>query len=144
MQLQVLVHLAGQTVDVLVQPVALGLQGKKRRQTRPLNPGVGTGERLDLGYPTFTYDNAEPGFAETDLEEYDHLSADLAFTRTLKALRKGYSRDPDLERRWEDHVEGESRSISCRLNMLINLQPSSSRPTLKRLWMPTYSTKPPL
>jgi hypothetical protein len=106
------VHLAGETVDVLVQPVALGLQGKKRRQTRPLNPGIGTGERLDLGYPSFTYDNAQPGFAETDLEEYDHLSADLAFTRTLKTLRKGYSRDPDFERRWEEHVDGKKGSSS--------------------------------
>lgn len=109
MSLQVVVHLAGQTVDVLVQPVALGLQGKKRRQSRPLNAGVGTGERLDLAYPAFTYDNAVPGFAESDVEEYDHLSANLAFTRTLKVLRKGYSRDPDLERRVEDHIEGELR-----------------------------------
>lgn len=99
-------HLAGETVDVLVQPVALGLQGKKRRQTRPINAGIGTGERLDLAYPAFTYDNAVPGFAETDLEEYDHLSADLAWTRTLKVLRKGYSRDPDYEQRYEQHVEG--------------------------------------
>jgi hypothetical protein len=106
--------LAGETVDVLVQPVALGLQGKKRLQTRPLKPGIGTGERLDLGYPAFTYDNAQPGFAETDLEEYDHLSADLAFTRTLKTLRKGYSRDPDFERRWEEHVEGKKGSSSVR------------------------------
>jgi dienelactone hydrolase len=106
LSLQVLVHLAGDTVDVLVQPVALGLQGKKKRQTRPIHAGVGTGERLDLAYPAFTYDNAVPGFAESDVDEYDHLSADLAWTRTLKVLRKGYSRDPDLERRLEDHVEG--------------------------------------
>ncbi|OGE54818.1 hypothetical protein PENARI_c005G10348 [Penicillium arizonense] len=116
-QLQVLVHLAGETVDVLVQPVALGLQGKKRRQTRPLNPGIGTGERLDLGYPSFTYDNAQPGFAETDLEEYDHLSADLAFTRTLKTLRKGYSRDPDFERRWEEHVDAKFFSSNVKKTM---------------------------
>ncbi|CAG7955965.1 unnamed protein product [Penicillium salamii] len=110
LSLQVVVHLAGESVDVLVQPVALGLQGKKRRQSRPITAGVGTGERLDLAYPAFTYDNAVPGFAESDLEEYDHLSANLAWTRTLKVLRKGYSRDPDLERRVEDHVEGECRA----------------------------------
>ena len=106
-------HLAGETVDVLVQPVALGLQGKKRRQTRPINAGIGTGERLDLGYPAFTYDNAVPGFAETDLEEYDRLSAELAWSRTLKVLRKGYSRDPDYEQRYEQHVEGETQSQKC-------------------------------
>ncbi|QQK41806.1 Dienelactone hydrolase [Penicillium digitatum] len=106
LSLHVLVHLAGETVDVLVQPVALGLQGKKRRQTRPINTGIGTGERLDLAYPAFTYGNAMPGFAETDLEEYDRLSAELAWSRTLKVLRKGYSRDPDYEQRYEQHVEG--------------------------------------
>ncbi|KAJ5487997.1 hypothetical protein N7530_002297 [Penicillium desertorum] len=118
LSLQVLVHLAGETVDVLVQPAALGLQGKKRRQTRPINAGIGTGERLDLAYPAFTYDNAVPGFAETDLEEYDHRAADLAWTRTLKVLRKGYSRDPDYEQRYEQHVEG-------------------------KRWMVMFSTKPP-
>lgn len=107
LSLQVLVHLAGDSVDVLVQPVALGLQGKKRRQSRPIKAGIGTGERLDLAYPAFTYDNAVPGFAETDLEEYDQLSANLAWSRSLKVLRKGYSRDPDLEPRLEQHVEGE-------------------------------------
>jgi hypothetical protein len=106
------VHLAGESVDVLLQPAALGIQGKKRRQTRPINAGIGTGERLELAYPAFTYDNAEPGFAETDLKEYDHLAANLAFTRTLKVLRKGYSRDPDFEQRLEQHVEGKLQSQS--------------------------------
>ncbi|KAF7715440.1 Uncharacterized protein PECH_007138 [Penicillium ucsense] len=105
MSLQVVVHLAGKTIDVATIPVALGIQGKKRRKTRPLNPGIGTGERLDLAYPAYTYDQAEPGFAEHDMEEYDHLAGDLAFTRTLRALRKGFSRDPDLESRWEEHQE---------------------------------------
>ncbi|CAG8021119.1 unnamed protein product [Penicillium olsonii] len=117
LSLQVVVHLAGESVDVLVQPVALGIQGKKRRQSRPINAGIGTGERLDLAYPAFTYDNAVPGFAESDLEEYDHLSANLAWTRTLKVLRKGYSRDPDLERRVEDHVEGKFFSSNTRKAM---------------------------
>ncbi|KAJ5235831.1 hypothetical protein N7489_005922 [Penicillium chrysogenum] len=117
LSLQVLVHLAGETVDVLVQPAALGLQGKKRRQTRPINAGIGTGERLDLAYPAFTYDNAVPGFAETDLEEYDHRAADLAWTRTLKVLRKGYSRDPDYEQRYEQHVEGKFFSSNVRKTM---------------------------
>ncbi|KAJ5550750.1 hypothetical protein N7461_005448 [Penicillium sp. DV-2018c] len=117
LSLQVLVHLAGPSVDVLVQPVALGIQGKKRRQTRPINAGIGTGERLNLAYPAFTYDNAEPGFAETDLEEYDHLSASLAFTRTLKVLRKGYSRDPDFEQRLEQHVEAKFFSSDVKKTM---------------------------
>lgn len=104
--LRVLVHLAGKSVDVTTVPTALGLQGKKRRKTRPINPGLGTGERAELAYPAYTYDYAQPGFAETDLDEYDHLAADLAWTRTVQVLRKGFSRDVDLERRWEEHQEG--------------------------------------
>lgn len=101
-------HLAGKSVDVTTTPTALGLQGKKRRRTRSINPGIGTGERAQLGYPAFTYDYVQPGFAETDLEEYDNLAAGLAWTRTVQVLRKGFSRDPDLERRWEEHQEGKT------------------------------------
>lgn len=93
-------------MDVTTIPVALGLQGKKKRKTRRLTPGIGTGERLELAYPAYTYNQAQPGFAEQDMEEYDHLAADLAWTRTLKVLRKGFSRDTDLEARLEEHQEG--------------------------------------
>lgn len=110
LSLRILVHLAGKSVDVLAVPTVLGLQGKKRRKTRPVNPGIGTGERLQLTYPAFTYDYAQPGFAEYDLEEYDQLAAGLAWTRTVDVLRKGFSREADLERRWEEHQE--SRQIS--------------------------------
>jgi dienelactone hydrolase len=106
LSLPVLVHLAGKTIDVLAQPQALGLQGKRRRKTRPIQPGLGTGERMTLAYPAFTYEYAEPGFAEHDMEEYNNLAADIAWTRTVKALRKGFSRDADHERRWDDHQEG--------------------------------------
>ncbi|KAJ5691945.1 hypothetical protein N7462_001368 [Penicillium macrosclerotiorum] len=114
LSLPVLVHLAGSTIEVSTIPVALGLQGKKKRKTRPLNPGIGTGERLQLAYPAFTYDDAQPGFAEHDMEEYDHLAADLAWTRTVGVLRKGFSRHVDLEKTWEEHQEGKffSSSIS--------------------------------
>lgn len=61
---------------------------------------------MRLAYSAFTYEYAEPGFAEHDMEEYNNLAADIAWTRTVKALRKGFSRDADLERRWDDHQEG--------------------------------------
>ncbi|CAI7603003.1 hypothetical protein N7533_000302 [Penicillium manginii] len=105
LSLPVLVHLAGKTIDVLAQPQALGLQGKRRRKTRPIQPGLGTGERMRLAYPAFTYEYAEPGFAEHDMEEYNNLAANIAWTRSVKVLRKGFSRDVDLERRWDDHQE---------------------------------------
>ncbi|KAJ5241764.1 uncharacterized protein N7469_000091 [Penicillium citrinum] len=105
LSLPVLVHLAGQTIDVLVQPQALGLQGKRRRQTRPLQSGIGTGERMNLAYLAFTYEDAQPGFAEHDMEEYNKVAADLSWSRTIKTLRKGFSRDNDNERRWEEHQD---------------------------------------
>ncbi|KAJ5110589.1 hypothetical protein N7532_001124 [Penicillium argentinense] len=105
LSLPVLAHLPGNTIDVMTQPQALGLQGKRRRKTRELQPGLGTGERIQLAYPAFTYDYAQPGFAEHDMEEYNNLAADLAWTRTVQTLRKGFCRDPDLERLWEDHQE---------------------------------------
>ncbi|KAJ5594631.1 uncharacterized protein N7459_000839 [Penicillium hispanicum] len=118
LSLPVLVHLAGTSVDVTTIPTALGLQGKKRRKTRPINPGIGTGERLELSYPAYTYGHAQPGFAEHDMEEYDHLAAGLAWTRSMKMIRKAFSRDADLEQRWEEHEEG--KFFACNLSRTMN------------------------
>lgn len=104
--LRVLTHLAGSTVDVTTVPTALGLQGKKRRRTRQIDPGIGTGERLSIGFPTYTYEYVQPGFAEHDLDEYDRLASELAWTRSLHVLRRGFGKDLDLEGRWEEHQEG--------------------------------------
>jgi hypothetical protein len=97
--------LAGDEVDVVTSPQALGLQGKRRVATRKIQPGVGTGERLNISYPTFTYEFAEPGFAENDLDEYDHATAELAWTRTLDVLRRAFRKESDLERAWENNTE---------------------------------------
>jgi hypothetical protein len=45
----------------------------------------------------FKYPNVEPGFAEHDLPEYNRVSAGLAWSRTLKAVRKGFKQDVDIE-----------------------------------------------
>lgn len=103
---KMLVHLAGHTVDVTTVPTALGLQGKKKRRTRQITPGIGTGERLFLGYPAYTYEYVQPGFAEHDLDEYDPLAAELAWSRTMHVLRRAFNRDLELEKKWEEHVEG--------------------------------------
>ncbi|BCR87222.1 dienelactone hydrolase [Aspergillus chevalieri] len=115
--LRVLTHLAGSTVDVTTVPTALGLQGKKRRRTRQINPGIGTGERLNIGFPTYTYEYVQPGFAEHDLDEYDRLASELAWTRTLHVLRKGFGKDLDLEGRWEEHQEGKFFSSNLSTTM---------------------------
>lgn len=115
--LRVLTHLAGSTVDVTTVPTALGLQGKKRRRTRQINPGIGTGERLNIGFPTYTYEYVQPGFAEHDLDEYDRLASELAWTRSLHVLRRGFGKDLDLEGRWEEHQEGKLFSSNLSTTM---------------------------
>lgn len=107
-----LVHLAGSTVDMTTTPTALGLQGKRRRQTKKITPGIGTGERMNIGYPAYTYEHVQPGFAEYDLDEYDKLAADVAWTRSLGVLRKGFGKEVDLEKGWEEHQEGMDVVIS--------------------------------
>ncbi|KAE8377364.1 hypothetical protein BDV26DRAFT_263688 [Aspergillus bertholletiae] len=102
---RILTHLAGDTVDMTTTPTVVGLQGKKKRTTRRINPGMGTGERLNIGHMAYTYEYVQPGFAEHDLEEYDRLACDLAFSRTLQAFRRGFNKDIDLEERWEEHLE---------------------------------------
>ena len=54
-------------------------------------------------FPSYTYENVSPGFAERDLEEYDRVPASLAWTRTLGTLRAAFNITVDLERVWEEH-----------------------------------------
>lgn len=62
-------------------------------------------QRTAQAYKVYAYPEAEAGFAETDLEEYDRLSASLAWTRTLKTVRKAFEIEVDLEEIWERHTE---------------------------------------
>ena len=52
---------------------------------------------LTVGFPTFVYPGVEEGFAEYDLEQYDNIAADLAWSRSLSAVRKAFKQDPDLD-----------------------------------------------
>lgn len=56
-------------------------------------------------FPSYTYPEVEVGFAEADLDRYDKISASLAWTRTLAAVRKGFQIEVDLESVWEKHLE---------------------------------------
>lgn len=49
------------------------------------------------------YPDSLPGFAEMDLEEYDNISAGLAWSRTLGSLRSGFEVSVDLEEVLDDH-----------------------------------------
>ncbi|OJJ06769.1 hypothetical protein ASPVEDRAFT_88056 [Aspergillus versicolor CBS 583.65] len=108
---RILTHLAGEVIDVITTPTVLGLQGKKKRTTRQINPGIGVGEQLEIGHRAYTYSESEPGFAEVDQEEYNRLDADLAFTRSLEMLRRAYGQDRDLEKPWEEHLQGKFFSL---------------------------------
>jgi hypothetical protein len=102
--LKVLVHLAGGTVGVTRNAEFLGLQGKRRTVTKNIPAGTGTGGLLKLAYPSYTYDDVEPGFAEHDLEEYDKLAERIAWSRSLDTVRKAFKSEVDLEKVWEDHL----------------------------------------
>jgi len=60
--------------------------------------GFGTAHR------NYIYPGTEPGFAETDLDEFERVSADLAWSRTLATVRKAFQIDVDLEPLWEEYV----------------------------------------
>ncbi|KAI9157965.1 dienelactone hydrolase [Paramyrothecium foliicola] len=92
-----LVHLAaGEEIGVTTQSQMVGIQGKRRTTQKKIQSGAGTGGTLRLAYPTYTY-NAEPGFAEHDMDEFDRVSAELAWSRSLSCARKAFGSEPDLE-----------------------------------------------
>ncbi|KAI0593004.1 dienelactone hydrolase [Biscogniauxia sp. FL1348] len=96
-----IVHLAAKGedgIDVVGHSQMLGIQGSRRVSRRRLDRGVGAGRTLKMAYPAYRYD-AEPGFAEHDLDEYDKVSAELAWSRSLAVVRRalmGYM-DVDAE-----------------------------------------------
>ena len=59
----------------------------------------------------YSYPGVEAGFAEENLEQYDKISASLAWSRTLSILRKSFDIEVDLEKIWDDHVACESHSL---------------------------------
>ncbi|KAF7590834.1 hypothetical protein BBP40_002303 [Aspergillus hancockii] len=100
--MHVLVHLAEQTVDVLPAPHS---SDHKRRITQGrVSAGMGTGDRLDLGYPAYSYPGISPGFAESDLEDYDQIASQIAWSRSLSVLQSAFRKKLDLEWTW-DNIE---------------------------------------
>ncbi|KAI1109581.1 hypothetical protein F5Y14DRAFT_21888 [Nemania sp. NC0429] len=107
--LSVLVHLAGDEVGVVRQSQIVGFQGKRRVVSRAVQ-GVGAGGRArvagaECAYPCYWY-AAAPGFAESDLDEYEAVAAELAWSRSLGAVRKAMGVDMDVERVVEGNMEG--------------------------------------
>lgn len=105
MSMKVLVHLAGTEVGVTRNSEILGVQGRRRTVTKRIPEGTGTGGRLKLAYPSYTYDDVEPGFAEHDLEEFNKVASRISWSRSLDTIRKAFKAEVDLEKVWEEHVE---------------------------------------
>lgn len=109
---RVLVHLAGQEVGIVKHSQMVGIQGKRRVVQQNLDPGIGIGKINKLAYPSYTYD-AQPGFAEHDLDEYEKIGAELAWSRSLAAARKAFNHYADMELLLDEHVQGEPVSFPC-------------------------------
>ncbi|KAK6953784.1 hypothetical protein Daesc_003746 [Daldinia eschscholtzii] len=103
--IHVLVHLTtGEEVGIVKQTQMVGIQGKKRTVNRKIDRGIGAGGTMQVSYPSYTY-NAVPGFAEHDLDEFDRVSAELSWSRSLATARRAFRRDVDLEKVLEQNIE---------------------------------------
>ncbi|KAK4217303.1 dienelactone hydrolase [Rhypophila decipiens] len=90
--IRVLVHLPVGQVKVLKQTQMVGIQGKKRTTKLTVDGGVGVGGLLPAGYPCYSY-GAPAGFAEHDLDEYDGICAELAWSRSIATARRAFRMD---------------------------------------------------
>ncbi|KAK3330020.1 dienelactone hydrolase [Apodospora peruviana] len=104
---RVLVHLTVGDVGVVKHSQMVGIQGKKRVTKRNVDRGLGVGGTLQMGYPAYSYD-AEPGFAEHDMDEYDPICAELAWSRSIATARRTFR--VDSPSRVEVMVESNSHS----------------------------------
>ncbi|KAH9995329.1 NTF2-like protein [Xylariaceae sp. FL0662B] len=115
--IDVLVHLSsGEEVGVVKQDQLIGIQGKKRTTKRTIERGSGTGKSLNMGYLSYSYD-AAPGFAEHDMEDYENISAELAFSRSLAVARRALRKDVDYEKVLEQNVENKFYSRNLQETM---------------------------
>jgi hypothetical protein len=95
-----------ESVGVVRRPEVLGIQGKRKTVRKRITHGIGAGGMQDkIEYPCFTYEGVDAGFAEHDLDQYDGVADAIAWSRSLSAVRKGFSAEVDLERVWEENEE---------------------------------------
>ncbi|KAL8952344.1 MAG: hypothetical protein Q9222_001755 [Ikaeria aurantiellina] len=69
----------------------------------------------------YSYPDAEPGFAEHDLDVFDKVSAGLAWTRSLDLVRKAFEIEVDLEAIWDDHarLEFETKDAEATMTTMV-------------------------
>ncbi|KAI0438601.1 hypothetical protein F4803DRAFT_554851 [Xylaria telfairii] len=106
---RVVAHLVGDEVGVVGHSQMVGIQGKRRVVKRAV-AGVGVGGAVVAGhavnYPCYRYRDAGVGFAEEDLDDYDPLAAELAWSRSLDTLRTAFRMDVELEGVVERNLDG--------------------------------------
>lgn len=114
--IKALVHLAGQELGVVKHSQMVGIQGKRRVVKRNVGPGIGLSKINDLAYPTYMY-SAQPGFAEHDLDEYDRISAELAWSRSLAVARKAFHQYINMEMIVDRNIQGALRFRTLRVEL---------------------------
>ncbi|KXJ96255.1 dienelactone hydrolase [Microdochium bolleyi] len=131
--IQVLVHLAGSEVGVVKRAQMVGIQGKDRVRNRQIDSGLGVGGKLPgIKYPAYSYD-AEPGFAEHDLKEFDPVGAELAWSRSLATARRAFQIDVDLESVVDKNIQGKffNKDLKQTMSTFANATPHvTNMPTL--------------
>lgn len=108
--MQVLVHLCGDSIGVRRNPEVLGIQGKRKTVRKRLDPGLGIGGELKLSYACYVYPDVDPGFAESDLEEFDLAATEVAWERSLRVVRRGFNMrgvEEAMERVRDQFIAGE-------------------------------------
>ncbi|KAI0114322.1 hypothetical protein GGR51DRAFT_440491 [Nemania sp. FL0031] len=107
--LRVVVHLAGDEVGVVQHSQIVGIQGKRRVAKRAVGgAGVGSRARIagaECAFPCYWYE-APLGFAESDLDEYEAVAAELAWSRSLDAVQSTLGAGGDVESVVERNLEG--------------------------------------
>lgn len=70
----------------------------------------------------FRYLRTEPGFAESDLDEYSKPNARVAWSRTLATLRTAFGTEEDLESVWDDHnrVKHADKDVADTMKTMVN------------------------
>ncbi|KOS19954.1 hypothetical protein ESCO_005796 [Escovopsis weberi] len=116
--LNVLVHLiAGEPINITQRSQMHGMKGKLTVSRGTVDSGIGTGGLLNMAYSSYAY-HAKAGFSEHDLEEYDRVAADLAWSRSLASARQAFNRHENLELAVEHSLRGKfwSRNLTATMD----------------------------
>ncbi|KAI9812014.1 MAG: hexokinase A [Pycnora praestabilis] len=91
-------------------------------------------QRVAPKYKSYSYADAEPGFAEHDDENFDKIAAGLAWSRSLDQVRRGFGIEVDLEGAWEGHLaQGERERLTQVVVMLVEFKTKDADATMRTM-----------